>query len=360
LLLVSCLNSLCSLSGFARELWTDAALTNLLQGQAKEAAPDIGFALAVVEPRGVRRFCIGKMDGSHSAAVNADTLFEIGSVTKVFTSLVLADMVQKGEVNLDDPISKFLPATVKVPTRKGKEITLIDLATHSSSLPRLPTNLGLMALLWHGDNPYARYTVQDLYDFLSDYTLPRDIGERYEYSNVGGGLLGHVLALKAGTNYEAMVLERICQPLGMTNTFIHIPAALKATLATGHNEKGKAVPNWDMPALEGAGALRSSANDLVKLIQASLCLDKTSLKPALDLASTPRRSTDLPATRIGLGWHILSKDGRDLVWHNGGTGGYRSFVGFDKQRQFGFVLLSNSAKDVDALAFELLRGEESP
>src|SRR5215471_11833244 len=151
-----------------------------------------GMVIAFIDETGTKILAHGKRQRD-GADVDGDTVFEIGSITKVFTSLLLADMVQRGEVKLDDPISKFLPPSVKVPTRNGREITLADLATHTSGLPRLPDNMGKLNLLFHMDNPYADYTVADLYAFLSDYKLPRDIGAEYEYSNLGGGLLGHVL-----------------------------------------------------------------------------------------------------------------------------------------------------------------------
>lgn len=139
---------------------------------------------------------------------------------------------------------------MKVPTRNGRQITLLDLATHTSGLPRLPDNFSPK----NADNPYADYTVEQMYAFLSGYTLPRDIGATYEYSNLGSGLMGHLLARNDGTNYEALVLERICRPLGMTNTQVVLTPGLKARLATGHNAAGERVSNWDLPTLAGAGA----------------------------------------------------------------------------------------------------------
>ena len=130
-------------------------------------------------------------------------------MTKVFTSLLLMDMTRHGEIALTDPVSKYLPASVKVPERNNRKITLADLSTQSSGLPRMPTNFAPKDQM----NPYADYSVQQMYDFLSGYQLTRDIGSQYEYSNLGVGLLGHVLSLRAGTSYEALVRSRICDPL---------------------------------------------------------------------------------------------------------------------------------------------------
>ena len=161
--------------------------------------------VGVIEPQGRRVVAYGSLNQGDPRPLNGDTIFEIGSVTKVFTSLLLADMVQRGEVALADPVAKYLPADVKVPERGGRVITLVDLSTHTSGLPRMPSN-------FHPKdpaNPYADYTVEQLYQFLSSYQLTRDIGSQFEYSNLGGGLLGQALARRAGMDYEALVRSRI-------------------------------------------------------------------------------------------------------------------------------------------------------
>ncbi len=194
------------------------------------------------------------------SAVDGNTIFEIASVTKVFTSLLLADMVERGEVKLDDPISKFLPAAVKLPTRNGKEITLVELATHTSGLSRIPDNLNPKD--WQ--NPYADYTVDNMYTFLSGYTLPRDIGSKYAYSNLGAGLLGHVLSLKAGSSYESLVIDRICKPLGMNDTTMILSDEMKSRFAVGHNKDGLPAEHWDIPTLP---RLRGAAFDSQRFAQ---------------------------------------------------------------------------------------------
>ena len=284
--------------------------------------------------------------------LNGDTVFEMGSVTKVFTSLLLADMVQKGEVSLDDPVAKYLPATVKMPTRNGRVITLVDLATHTSGLPRLPTNLKPQ----DPANPYADYSVEQMYEFLSGYVLTRDIGSKYEYSNLGGGLLGHVLALKAGKSYEELVESRICGPLGMKSTAITLTPEMKARLAVGHDASMNSVANWDVPTLAGAGALRSTANDMLTFVAANVGYVKSPLAAAMASMLAVRRPTGVPGLEIALGWHILTKDGQEIVWHNGGTGGYRTFIGYDKASRVGVVVLSNASTTagVDDIGMHLL------
>jgi len=172
---------------------SDDEIRALLRQRIDEQHRGVGIVVGVIGPTERRVVSWGTFDGG-AKKVAGDTIFEIGSVTKVFTSLLLADAVARGEVALDDPVSKFLPANVKVPERGGKKITLLDLATHTSGLPSTPNNL----VPKDPSNLYADYTVGQLYDFLSSYTLPRDIGSQYEYSNLGVGLLGIALARRVG------------------------------------------------------------------------------------------------------------------------------------------------------------------
>ena len=178
-------------------------------------------------------------------------------------------------------------------------------------------------------DPFADYTVDRMYAFLSSYQLPRDIGSKYEYSNLGVGLLGHALALRAGKSYEDLVTERILRPLGMNDTRITLSPSMKSRLTPGHSPTGSVVANWDLPTLAGAGALRSTANDLLKFLAANLDSNSAPLGRVLAITHVDRRDVDGVRMRIGLNWHILNTSERRLIWHNGGTGGYRTFIGFD-------------------------------
>jgi CubicO group peptidase (beta-lactamase class C family) len=295
----------------------------------------------------------GSLNQGDPRPLNGDTIFEIGSATKVFTSLLLADMVQRGEVALTDAVAKYLPAEVKVPERGGRAITLVDLSTHTSGLPRMPSNFSPK----DPANPYADYSVEQLYQFLSSYQLTRDIGSQFEYSNLGGGLLGQALAHRAGVDYEALVRSRITGPLGMNSTGITLSPEMKARLALGHNDKLVTVPNWDLPALAGAGALRSSVNDMLTFLAANLGYVKSPLAPAMAAMLSVRRSTGAPGGgEIGLGWLITKPSEDEIVWHNGGTGGYRSFIGYDAKTRVGVVVLSNTftGSGVDDIGMHLL------
>jgi len=305
----------------------------------------VGMVVGVISPEERRVIAYGHLE-------NSDTVFEIGSITKVFTSLALADMVQHGEVSLDDPVVKYLPPTVKMPERNGRSITLVDLSTHTSGLPRLPGNMTPK----NANNPYADYTVEQLYQFLSNYSLTRDIGSQFEYSNLGGGLLGHVLARRADMDYEALVRSRICVPLGMNDTRITLTPEMKERLAVGHNATLKTVENWEhTDANAGAGALRSTVNDLHTFLSANLGLTKSPLAPAMAAMLKVRRPTTQSGMEQALGWVIRTSNGKEIIWHNGGTGGYFSWMGYDAQARVGVVVLSNAtAMPVDDIGQHLV------
>lgn len=296
----------------------------------------VGIVVGVVEPNGRRVVAWGSPADGDPRMLDGDTIFEIGSVTKVFTSLALADMVNRNEVALDDPAARYLPENVKMPERSGKPITLLDLSTHRSGLPPIPGNLKL-----NPRNPYAAdYSMNDLYQFLCGYTLPRDPGSEFEYSNLGAGLLGHLLAYRAGTDYESLIRTRITQPLGMPDTGITLSSSMEQRMATGHNAMLAPVGNSELPTLTGAGALRSSANDMLTFLEAFLGYRESTLATAMQAMLDVRRPAG--QIQIGLGWLLNSADGQEIVWHNGGTGGFSSFVGYDPQKRIGVVVLSNA------------------
>jgi CubicO group peptidase (beta-lactamase class C family) len=295
-----------------------------------------GIVVGVITKHGQEVIGYGKFDNADDRLPDAETIFEIGSVTKVFTALLLSDMALRGEVNLNDPVSKYLPATVHVPARNGKQITLLDLATHYSALPRMPNNY----------NP--RYSPEQLYDFLSNYTLTRDPGAKYEYSNLGAGLLGHVLALRAGSDYETLLRERITEPLGMKHTAMQLSPEMQTNLISGFSGGNKA-PSIEVSALKGAGAIRSNVDDMLIFLAANMGLIETPLRPAMKKMLSVRRAVS-PGVQIAMGWHIAN----GVVCHNGGTNGYHAYVGFEPHRKTGVVVLSNSTEATDDLGVRVL------
>src|SRR5579863_6447129 len=283
----------------------DAEIRKILADRVGAQNLGIGIVVGVIDGQGRRVVAYGSLAKNDKRPLNGDTIFEIGSMTKVFTSLVLMDMVQKGEVAVTDPVSKFLPASVKVPERNGKKITLQDLSTQSSGLPRMPTNFAPK----DPANPYADYSPEKLYQFLSGYQLTRDIGDKYEYSNLGVGLLGHALTLRAGSSYEAMVKSRVLDPLGINNTRVTLTPEMKARLALGHAANLSVVPNWDIDALAGAGALRSSANDMLTFLAANLGYTNTPLAPAMAAEFSIRKPAGSADMQIAYAWHVQTKNG---------------------------------------------------
>lgn len=329
---------------------SSAEIRKILADRIDKQQRGVGIVVGVIEPTGRRVVAYGAFGKDDERPLNGDTIFEIGSITKVFTALLLADMVERGEVAFDDPVSEYLPAEVKLPERGGQSITLEHLANHTSGLPRLPENL----FSEDPTNPYTDYSVDQMYEFLSGYELMRDIGAEYEYSNLGAGLLGHVLARRAGTNYESLVKARVCEPLGMRSTGITLSAEMKALLAAGHDSALEPVANWDLPTLAGAGALRSSVNDMLPFLAAHLGYAKTPLASAIASLLSPRGQTGKPNLEIARAWHIETTHGAGIVLHDGGTGGYSSLVCFSPKSRVGVVVLSNASVSVNDIAMHLI------
>ncbi len=227
-------------------------------------ANGMGVVIGLIDAEGTTRVVAGGRSGAvDDRPLDGDTVFLIGSLTKVFTGLLLADMVQRGEVQLDDPAAKYLPPGVEMP-RRGRPITLQDLATHVSGLPSMPANFDLKA----APDPYSAYTTQQLYAFLSGYTPERGPGEKWAYSNLGVSLLGQLLANHAGKPYETLLKERILAPLGMDDTSIELTPGQAQRLAPGHDRYLQPVETWEMVAMPGSGSLRSTVNDMLSFLAA--------------------------------------------------------------------------------------------
>ena len=291
----------------------DQELVSLLQSRVEEGRA-VGIVLGLLEADGSTRIVSFGEAGPNARPLGARSVFEIGSITKVFTATLLADMVARGEVSLSDPVSDHLPDGVVMPSRGGREITLLDLSTQHSGLPRLPDNISPA----DASNPYADYTVEQMYAFLSGHELRRDIGSEYEYSNLAVGLLGHVLARVGGGSYEEVVRERILEPLGMSMTGITLQGDMRDWMANGHNQQGNVVPLWDLPTLAGAGALRSDVGDMLAFLAANVGPPLSQLERSMRASHEVRESVG-PQMSIGLNWHVRSVGDEKIVWHNGGT-----------------------------------------
>lgn len=311
-----------------------------IQALIKEYIEDsgaVGAAAAIIDNGKISFYTYGKKSVNADDLISEDTIFEIGSVTKVFTTLLLADMVAKGEVQLDDPVEMYLPG-VKIPELDGKKITLRHLASHTSGIPRMPDNFAPK----DPSNPYQDYTIERLFEYLESCTLAKPPGESFEYSNIGMGLLGHILSIRSGKSYEERVKDLICRKLNMPKTVISLSNEMAAVFASGHHLATE-VSYWDIPGLAGAGALRSNIRDMANFLAANM--DSKSPIHTLLSQCHQQQYAPMPGFAVGLGWMFSSSNQADLIWHNGGTGGFRSYLGFNPKLQKGIVILSNSTED---------------
>jgi len=304
---------------------SDAAIRAILADRAGDVR-GVGIVVGVVGPQGRRIIAHGH--------VNGDTLFEIGSVTKVFTAMLLEDMVQRGEIAVTDPVAKYLPAGTRIPERNGEPITLVDLATHTSGLPFM--------------------TDQPIYAFLASYSLPRDPGSQWDYSNIGYWLLGQALAGRAGCDFETALRRRLLKPMRLHSTAITLSTHLERRLAGGHDAALQPAPRvMSLPlyaTMAAAGGLVSSANDMCTFLSATMHDSRTA-------AMLATRRPIGPGREQALGWVVSVTNDVILVMHDGGTPGYASAVAWDPRVQTGVVVLENRVDDVSDIALHLLRPE---
>jgi D-alanyl-D-alanine-carboxypeptidase/D-alanyl-D-alanine-endopeptidase len=313
----------------------------------------VGIVIGMAGPQGRRLVSYGHVGQGDPRPLDGDTAFEIGSVTKVFTALLLAEMVRRGEVALGDIVAKHLPA-VKIPERNGRSISLLDLATHTSGLPFMPDELPAF-----DDSAAARYGAAQLRGFLARYELPYDIGTRWQYSNVGYWLLGQALASRADMDYERLLRTRVIAPLGLKSTAITLSARQKAKLAAGHNAVLQPAPSIStvpvFAVMPAAGGLVSTANDLLTLLSVAMGHQRSPLAPAMTTMLSTRRPTPQPGVEQALGWMVIGEGDDALIVHDGGTLGYASSVAWDPGKRVGIVVLSNQLAGVGDIARHLLR-----
>jgi len=305
------------------------------------------IALAVIDSSGVEFFNFGKT-AKNGQEVDENTIYEIGSITKVFTGILLAQQVLDGELKLEDEINNYLPDDIIVPVMGDKEITFGNLTDHTSGFPRMASNFSPS----NHQNPYADYTVDQMYEYISNYQAVRTVGSEYEYSNLAQGLLGHLLAMNKACTYEELMVQTIADPLEMKDTRIYLTQRMNENLALGYSG-GRHVENWDIPTLAGAGAIRSSTSDMANFISANLGYLSSPLIKAMELSHQIRHDM-AGESSIAMGWHINKGNKGDIICHGGGTGGYRTFVGFVKETGKGVVLFTNSSEGADDIGFYLL------
>ena len=310
-------------------------LAALLEAQVTAAQGGIANVAGVIGNGGRHVAAAGRFDRDDARAPDGDTVFEMGSVAKVFTALLLADMAQRGELNADDPVSFYLP-NLAAPSLKG--VTLSHLAGYFSGFAEMPDNLKPADRA----NPLADFSLTQLYAHLAAFNRVVPSGEEYGYSNVAFGLLAHALSRRADMSYDDLVVARICTPLGLTDTRATLTKALRERIAPGHDFLLRRTPVWTLgPALAGSGGLYSTANDMLTFLAA--CTDDSPLRPALAMLVAKPHATDAKGIQVGAGWFITHEGGNQVVWKDGNTVGHSSFIGYAPREGTAAVVLANAA-----------------
>jgi len=307
------------------------------------------ISIALIKDGKVSYFGIKKENDTVLTIDNHKSVFEIGSISKVFTSTLLANFVIDGKIKLNQNINDLLELSFNNNTK----ISFTSLANHTSGLPRLPSNLDLTRV--NPENPYKEYTEQKIIEYLTKFIKVSN-KEEYQYSNLGAGLLGYTLSKIENTTYENLLQSKIFSKFNMNNSTSEINK-IKGNLAKGLNNEGNEIPNWEFSVLAGAGGILSTVEDMSNFALAQFdCSNK-------DLKLTRKKTIKINENMdIGLGWHILKSQSKNFwYWHNGGTGGYSSSMAIDDKTKNGIVILSNvsafnpNMKNIDNLCFELMK-----
>ena len=328
---------------------SDSAIRQILVERVDVRRQSVGIVVGIVTPNERRVVGYGRLTPDNPQMVDGNTIFEIGSVTKVFTALLLAESSRRGEVGIDDAATEHLPSAARTAVSVGKPITLADLATHTSGLPFWPSNIPANA---EGVRLMSGYTVDELYRFVSTFDVPAGVGSRWAYSNMDAGLLGLALAHRANASYERLLESRVTTPLGMNSTVIAVVPPMQSRLAVGHDKTLAAAPRWSVPALLGAGSLHSTVNDLLTFLSATMGHVESPLAPAFrSMLATQRKG---PAFQQALGWWVFTNAETQIITHVGGTLGFASQIAYDPKRQIGVVVLSNSVNPITDITTQLL------
>ncbi len=309
------------------------------------------LAVAVFHKNKYKTFLYGETEKGNSTLPTENTLYEIGSITKVFTATLLAELVTKGIIQLDDPITPFLPDSVSSnPSLKG--ITFKTLANHTAGLPRMADNWNRIAGFDEKD-PFAVYDQKALFGFLKGYKASHEPGEEYEYSNLGYGLLTELIAIVSKKPYTQCLQEIISAPLQLSNTTDKPDAEKQQTILPGLDKDGNITPLWNWKVMVGAGGLKSNIRDLMLFVVEQFKMPENELQNAMALT---RQFTFFTPdnTDIGLAWHMSMMDGIIYFHHTGGTDGSSSFIGFSPDTKTAVVVLSNAAESVHPISTEIM------
>ena len=326
------------LHGFPEEI------RSIIFAKTKDLPNQARLSIAIIQNGEVKNYGVKKFENKILPDENHRNLYEIGSITKVFTASVLASLVQENELGLKEEINSYFDFQFN----NGRKITFESLSNHTSGLPRLPENLDLSLTR----NPYESYGKKELEVYLRDLMGQKKDTITYAYSNLGAGLLGYTLGLSQNTTFQILLQKRIFDKYGMDQSYTS-SENLGDRLIKGLDIQGKEVPNWDFDVMFGGGGMISSTEDISKFVSAQFNSKNLELK--LTRQATHELNEN---SSIGLGWHILkSKNESNVFWHNGGTGGYSSCIVLNADQEKAVIVLSNVSginQTIDELSFNLL------
>ncbi len=341
---------------------TDNVLVSVLDKEVDKAVQPYmelpqtcGLSVGVLKDGKIYFYDYGETKRNGKKLPASNTIFEIGSISKTFTSILLADAIETGKIKLDDPINKYLPDSIHALEFNGTPITIRTLANHTSGISPLPNNLVLNAET--NPNPYKDYDDKKMFSFYKTFTPVRKPGEKYEYSNLAVATLGVILERINKKTYEQLIVEKICDPLQMNDTRQYIRRNDSARFAKGYNESGADNSQWDFKAFAGAGSIRSTVADLLKYAKANLDEAPASLNK--DIQLTHEVTFTDGKNKLGLGWHYIKPGTDEVIFHNGGTGGYRTYLAVNLQKKFAVVILSNTSIGTEKVGNELMKWLET-
>lgn len=329
---------------------TDKAVDSIVQPYVSLAAAH-GLSIGILKKNEMNFYGYGETGDGNKQIPNEHTLFEIGSITKTFTATLLADAINSGKIKPDDPVNKYLPDSIPLIQYEGVPVTIEMLSNHSSGIPRMPSNFDFYAT--DSLNPYKDYGEQQLFGFYKTFKPVPKPGTQYEYSNLAVATLGVILQHIYKKSFEQLIIEKICDPLDMNNTREFIRKNDSSKIAVGYNENGKYNGPWDFIAFAPAGSIRSDAADMLRYAKANLGDAPVSLNKDIQLTHIVTFK-DNSAT-VALGWHYIKAGNQEILFHNGGTGGYRSYLGINLNKKIAVVILSNTAISVDDIGNELIK-----
>lgn len=301
----------------------------------------VGLTIGVIDGDKTYTYAYGETILGNGQLPDDRTVFQIGSLTKTFTGILLADQIVRGKVKADDPISRFVPDTVQLKWFDNQPVTLQMLSNHTSAIPRWEPVMKYPGFT--PAQPYAHFKTPQLFHFLDHYTPNEPPGVKYAYSNIAAGLLGELLARHAGTTYAALLQKTIIRPLKMTDTRLTERPEPVERLAQGYNQQKKPEQPWVLSALSAAGGLYSTLADMLRYARANMEPGKGKLGDAIRL-SHQETFADKSA-RMGLGWHISKGKEHTVLMHGGQTGGYNAHITIEPAGKTAVVVLSNLAAD---------------